>query len=178
MAELTTLARPYAKAAFEVATTDGGLEEWSKMLVTAAAITANDAVKSVLSSPSLDAGKVSQAFIDVCGDELTVKGQNFVKLLAENKRITLLPEISGLFEVLKANQEQSVDVEITTAFEISSDISDKLANALKARLNRDIKLATSVDPTLLGGALIRAGDTVIDSSVRGKLSKLAESMNS
>lgn len=178
MAELTTLARPYAKAAFEVASNDNALGEWSTMLATAAAVTAQDAVSTVLSSPALDAEKVSQVFIDVCGEELNAKGQDLVRLLAENKRITLLPEISGLFEILKANQEQSVDVEITTAFEISSDISEKLANALKARLNREIKLATSVDPALLGGALIRAGDTVIDSSVRGKLSKLAESMNS
>ena len=79
---------------------------------------------------------------------------------------------------LKANQEKSVDVEITTAFEVSSEISDKLAAALKNRLQREIRLATSVDKSLIGGAVIRAGDTVIDSSVRGKLKKLAEAMNS
>jgi F-type H+-transporting ATPase subunit delta len=101
-----------------------------------------------------------------------------VHLLAENKRLVLLPEISLLFENLKANQEKSVDVEITTAFEISSDVSSKLAQALKDRLQREIKLATSVDQSLIGGAIIRAGDNVIDGSVRGKLSKLAESMNS
>ena len=83
-----------------------------------------------------------------------------------------------LFDSLKAIQERSVDVEITTAFEISSDIAQKLANALKQRLQREIKLATSVDSALIGGAVIRAGDTVIDSSVRGKLTKLAESLNS
>jgi F-type H+-transporting ATPase subunit delta len=83
-----------------------------------------------------------------------------------------------LFEGLKANQEKAVDVEITTAFEISSDVSNKLAESLKDRLQREIKLATSVDQSLIGGAIIRAGDNVIDSSVRGKLSKLAELMNS
>jgi F-type H+-transporting ATPase subunit delta len=101
-----------------------------------------------------------------------------VRLLAENKRLVLLPEISALFEGLKANQEKAVDVEITTAFEISSDVSNKLAESLKDRLQREIKLATSVDQSLIGGAIIRAGDNVIDSSVRGKLSKLAELMNS
>jgi F-type H+-transporting ATPase subunit delta len=99
-------------------------------------------------------------------------------LLAENKRLSLLPEISTLFEILKANQEKSIDVEITTAFEISLDVSNKLAQALKIRLQREIKLATRVNQNLIGGAVIRAGDTVIDNSIRGKLSKLAESMNS
>ena len=95
-----------------------------------------------------------------------------------DKRLVLLPDVSALYEILKANQEKSVDVEITTAFEISSDIAQKLADSLKSRLEREIILATKVDQSLLGGAVIRAGDTVIDSSVRGKLTKLAESMNS
>ena len=112
------------------------------------------------------------------GDDLNSKGQNFIRLLAENKRLVLLPEIAALYEILKANQEKSVDVEITTAFEISSDIAEKLANSLRSRLEREINLATKVDQSLLGGAVIRAGDTVIDSSVRGKLTKLAESINS
>ena len=178
MAELTTLARPYAKAAFEVAVADGGLKNWSKMLAVAASVAVNDSVAAVLSSPALAAEQLAQSLIEVCGDELDDKGQNFVRLLAENKRLSLLPEISMLFEVLKANQEKSVDVEITTAFEISSDISNKLAKALKTRLQREIKLATRVNQNLIGGAVIRAGDTVIDNSIRGKLSKLAESMNS
>ena len=155
MAELITLARPYAKAAFETALQDDALDKWSNMIALSA-----------------------QAFIGVCGDELDEKGKNFISLLAENKRLVLLWEISSLFETLKANQEMSVDVEITTAFEISSDVSNKLAQALKDRLKREIILATSVDQSLIGGAIIRAGDNVIDSSVRGKLSKLAESMNS
>jgi F-type H+-transporting ATPase subunit delta len=89
-----------------------------------------------------------------------------------------LPEISTLFEILKADREKSVDVEITTAFEISSDVSKQLAQALKTRLQREINLSTRVNQSLIGGAVIRAGDTVIDNSVRGKLSKLAELMNS
>jgi len=178
MAELTTLARPYAKAAFESALQDSALDNWSSMLRVSAAITAEEAVRTLLINPALSSEQVAQSFIDVCNEELDAKGQNFVRLLAENKRLELLPEISTLFENLKANQERSVDVEITTAFEISSDISDKLAQALKNRLQREINLATSVDEALIGGAIIRAGDTVIDSSVRGKLTKLAESLTS
>jgi len=178
MAELTTLARPYAKAAFQVALEESALDTWSKMLGVTAAVTSHESVRALLINPALSSEQAAQAFIDICGEELNEKGQNFVRLLAENKRIGLLPEVSMLFENLKAIQERSVDVEITTAFEISSDIAQKLADALKQRLQRDINLATSVDSALIGGAVIRAGDTVIDSSVRGKLTKLAESLNS
>ena len=178
MAELVTLARPYAKAAFEVAVADSGLENWSNMLAVVAAVTEGDAVASMLSSPALASGQLAQSLIDVCDEELDNKGQNFVRLLAENKRLTLLPEISTLFEILKADREKSVDVEITTAFEISSDVSKQLAQALKTRLQREINLSTRVNQSLIGGAVIRAGDTVIDNSVRGKLYKLAELMNS
>lgn len=178
MAELITLARPYAKAAFETALSDSALDKWSSMIALSAAVSNEPGVSTILSSPSLSSVQIAEAFIGVCGDELDEKGQNFIRLLAENKRLVLLPEISTLFENLKANQEMSVDVEITTAFEISSDVSNRLAQALKDRLKREIILATNVDQSLIGGAIIRAGDNVIDSSVRGKLSKLAESMNS
>lgn len=178
MAELTTLARPYAKAAFEVAVADKDLAGWSKMLAVAAGVAANDRVAQLLINPALSASQSAQAFIDVCAEELNDKCRNFIRLLAENKRIVLLPQISRLFDHLKAQQEKSVDVEITTAFQISSDITDSLAKALNKRLQREINLSTKVDEGLIGGAVIRAGDTVIDSSVRGKLSKLAESMNS
>ncbi len=178
MAELSTLARPYAKAAFEVARQESDLDSWSSMLGTSAAGAGQESVRAMLTDPSLSTERVAGAFIDILGESVGAKGQNFIRLLAENKRLVLLPEIAGLFDTLKANQEKSVDVEITTAFEVSSEISDKLANALKDRLQREIRLATSVDKTLIGGAVIRAGDTVIDSSVRGKLKKLAEAMNS
>jgi len=178
MAELSTLARPYARAAFEVALRDGSLDHWSSMLGLAAAVANQETIDALLTDPSLSTGRIAQAFNDVCGDALDAKGRNFIHLLAENKRLVLLPEIAELFDILKANQEKSVDVEITTAFEISSEIANKLASALKNRLQREIRLATGVDKSLIGGAVIRAGDTVIDSSVRGKLKKLAEAMNS
>lgn len=178
MAELTTLARPYAKAAFAIALQEKALGDWSGMLQLSAQVAGNEKVSAVLSSPALTSDQVAESFVEVCGDKLDDKGKNFIHLLAENKRLVLLPEIFAMFEVLKANQEKSIDVEITTAFEIGSTVSDQLAQALSARLEREIKLVTSVDQSLVGGAIIRAGDNVIDNSVRGKLSKLAESMNS
>ena len=143
-----------------------------------AAISGQEKVSALLTNPALSAEQAASTIIEVCGDTLDEKSRNFISLLAVNKRLLLLPEVAQLFEVFKANQQKSVDVEITTAFEISSETAESLANALKNRLQREINLSTAVDGGLLGGAVIRAGDTVIDSSIRGKLSKLAESMNS
>jgi F-type H+-transporting ATPase subunit delta len=178
MADLITLARPYARAAFEVAMSERDLPKWSKMLSVAANVSSVDTIRAILSSPTVTAQQLAHTLVELCGDELNQKAKNFVNLLAENKRLALLPEISSLYEGLRANQEKSVDVEITTAFAISSGTADNLAAALKTRLQREVKLASKVDPTLIGGAVIRAGDTVIDNSVRGKLNKLAEAMNS
>ena len=178
MAELTTLARPYAKAAFQSALDDSALDSWSSMLTTAAAVSSEQSVIGLLTDPALSTDSMADAFIELLGDELITKGQNLIRLLAENKRLILLPAISSLFHILKANQEKSIDVEITTAFEVSSETLNNLVQGLKDRLAREINLGTSVDSSLIGGAVVRAGDTVIDSSVRGKLVKLVESMNS
>ena len=105
-------------------------------------------------------------------------GQNLVNVLAENKRIALLPQIFEQFEHLKAELEKAVDVEIISAFAVSDESKQKLTDALKAKLAKDVRVTTVVDETLVGGAIIRAGDMVIDGTVRGKLTKLAEAMNS
>ncbi|NIB39481.1 F0F1 ATP synthase subunit delta [Pseudomaricurvus alkylphenolicus] len=178
MAELTTLARPYAKAAFEFADAAGDLQKWSDMLALAAAVSQQDGMIKALSSPSLTADNKAKAFVEVCGEELNEKAANLVSALAMNGRLALLPEIQALYEQHKAQREQSVDVEVTTAFELSGELQDKLAKALSAKLNREVTLSSSVDKAILGGALVRAGDTVIDGSVRGRLAKLAEAMNS
>ena len=103
--------------------------------------------------------------------------QNFVRLLAGNKRLQLLPEISSLYEALKADRERTVDVTVVSAYALDAAAEAKLAASLKTRLNREIKLSSSVDKSLIGGMVVRAGDFVIDSSVRGKLKKLTETMN-
>lgn len=178
MAETITLARPYAKAAFEVALAAKELDAWSQALNLLAKVAATEPVHLRLLSPSLTAAEQAGTLISVCAEELSPKVHKLVNLLAENKRLPLLGEISELFDAMKASQEMSVDVELSTAFELKQDVVNKLTQALKARLNREIKLQTRVDRHLIGGAVIRAGDTVIDSSVRGKLTKLAEAMNS
>lgn len=177
MAELTTIARPYAKAAFEFARAASDLQGWYQALSLAAGVSAEDKVKSLLSSPSLTAEQKAAAFVEVCGDDLSAEQKNFIAVLSENGRLSLLSEVLALFELYKANQEKSVDVDIRAAYEIAADVEAKLAETLTRKLDRQVSLQTSVDPSLLGGAVIRAGDTVIDGSVRGRLAKLAEAMN-
>jgi F-type H+-transporting ATPase subunit delta len=178
MAELSTLARPYARAAFEYAAAANDLAQWASQLATAAVVAKATNMVKVLSSPSLTSDQQAQQFIAVCGDELNDKAQNFIKVLAENKRLSLLPQISALFEEFKANREKSVEVEVATAFELDAAIQEKLAKALSGKLERDVSLHTVVKQDLLGGVVVRAADIVIDGSVRGRLNKLAEAMNS
>lgn len=177
MSQLTTFARPYARAAFETAIADGSLKGWSASLGLLAALVKDPKVAGYLSDPSRNTGEQAQALIDLCGSELDAKAQNLVVVLAANKRLPLLPEIAALFEALKADYEKTIDVDVISAFELDQGAEQNLVSALKQRLQRDVKLNVSVDRSLIGGLVVRAGDLVIDSSVRGRLNKLAESIN-
>jgi len=178
MAELSTLARPYARAAFEYAQAAGDLAGWEAMLNQAAAVVATEVVNKLIASPSLTSEQVAQQFIELLGEELNDKGQNFVSTLAVNKRLALLPSIAEQFALMKANIEKAVDVEVTSAFDLADDTAVKLETALATNLERQVRLTSITDSSLIGGVVIRAGDTIIDGSVRGRLAKLAEAMNS
>ena len=178
MAELTTLARPYAKAAFAEAVAQSALVQWSDMLSMAAQFATDDALAKVLVHPALTAEQQATALTDLCGDKLNQAGKNFLLILADNKRLTLLPEIVEAFEELKAAQEHAVDVTVTSAFALTEAQQETLSQALKNKLQCEVRLSSDVDQELVGGAIIRAGDLVIDGSVRGKLAKLAEAMDS
>ena len=178
MAELTTLARPYAKAAFAEAVEHNALVEWSDMLSVAAQFAADDELAKILVHPALTAQQQATALTDLCGDKLNQAGKNFLMILSENKRLTLLPEIVEAFEELKAAQEHAVDVNVTSAFALTDAQQETLSLALKNKLQCDVRLTSEVDQALVGGVIIRAGDLVIDGSVRGKLAKLAEAMDS
>lgn len=177
MAELVTLARPYGRAAFEFANKDGSLKLWSEALASASAITQDAKVKGFLASPSLTAKQKSDAIVGVLGDISNPHFANFIESLAENRRLMLLPEIFILFSAMKAKHEKSIDVSVTSAYAIGKQLEDKLTAALTKSLEREVKLSTEIDKSLLGGAIIRAGDTVIDGSLKGRLSQLAETMN-
>jgi F-type H+-transporting ATPase subunit delta len=178
MAELTTLARPYAKAVFAAAKENNALDAWSADLETLAAFVADAELQKVLVHPSLSAAQQANALTDVCGDQLNDAAKNLVAVLAENKRLALLPEISVLFAELKAQMNNTVDVVVTSAQEMTDAQQEKLAQALKAKLQCEVRMTANVDEALIGGAIIRAGDLVIDGSLTGKLSKLAEAMKS
>jgi len=177
MSQLTTLARPYARAAFETAEAAGQLADWSKGLGVIAALMQQERVAVFLRQPSLSWEQQSKTLLDLAGDAVDGKLQNFIRLLASNKRLSLLPEVVELFEALKAERERSIDVDVISAFAIGDAEAQALADALKTRLQREVKLSTSVDQSLIGGLIVRAGDLVIDGSVRGKLNKLSETMN-
>lgn len=176
MAEALTLARPYARAAFEVAEAAQALDTWSVALQTAAVVVRDPRVAGLLGSPALPGERLATLIVEVIGSAPAGVGR-LVHELVRNKRLALLPEISTQFDVLRAERQKTVAVEIATAFEIPEALLTSLVLALKRRLQREISVSTTIDTTLIGGAVIRAGDTVIDASVRGRLSKLAEALN-
>lgn len=178
MAELTTLARPYAKAAFEDAKAQNALEQWSTMLQWAGAVVSDTQVMIALDKPRLTAEQKASIVINICEEKLNEHGKNFVRILSENKRLSLLPEIACLFEQLKAEQERTLDVEVVSARALDAQQTSTLSESLRKRFDRKIELNCVVDEKLLGGIIIRAGDTVIDGSVRGKLARLSDAINS
>jgi F-type H+-transporting ATPase subunit delta len=178
MAELSTLARPYAKAAFNAALDSSQLDHWSAQLATLAAISQHETVERLIVNPELSAADKSITLKQLIGEPLNAGGSNLVDVLAENRRLGLLAEISEQFEVLKAEQEKTADVLVTSAFSLSDSQQKMLVEKMTAKLSREVQVTVEIDESLLGGVVIRSGDMVIDGSVRGKLAKLAEAMNS
>lgn len=176
-AELTTIARPYAKAAFAFALDqDQGLTHWSTMLDILAAAMAEGVVREKLDDPRLTTEAGARVLSAMFESEMDEKARNFLVVLAEFGRLELLPNISELFELLKAEHERTINVEVTSAFEVTSEETEKLSDALHAKLQREVNLTTHVDESLLGGVVIKAEDSVIDGSVRGKLRKLSQAL--
>jgi F-type H+-transporting ATPase subunit delta len=184
VADNNTIARPYAEAAFEVARDARDLAGWSAALDTARELLADGQVVAFLGNPSLtdeqrlvflgglfeSAGTKKSVF---AGD---AKGANFLRLLLEYGRVDVLPEIAEHFDALKAEVENTVDVVVTTAVALGDDQKRAIVRALKARLGRDVRIETEIDETLIGGAVIRAGDVVIDGSLRSRLTSLSNAL--
>ena len=173
MAERATIARPYAKAAFEYAREANAFAAWSQGLETAAQIVADPSVAPLTKSPQWPLANLVSLITDVAGAKLDAGMQNFVRVLAENHRLLLLPEIAVHYEELRAAVENTLDVEVISAVTLSDAQADKLKQALSTRLKRTVRMQNSVDSTLLGGAVVRAGDLVIDGSLKGRLERLA-----
>lgn len=176
-AELSTVARPYARAAFSFALDqDGGLAHWSRMLQLLSAAVNESIVQAALDDPLLTMDDKMSFLFDLMGDDLSDQGRNFIGVLAEYDRLALIATVAEQFEVLKANHEKTLDVSVTSAYEVSEDDQQRLSDALSGKLQRDINMETDVDESLIGGVLIRAEDTVIDDTVRGRLTRLAQAL--
>lgn len=177
MSELTTVARPYAKAAFDVAVEQKALDKWSTMLSFAAEVAMNDTVATLLASGE-SPERIADLFIQVCGDEVDEYGQNLLKVMAENGRLAALPEVQALYVQLVTEHQKQADVYVTSATELTDAQIKQVTEAMTKRLARDVRLHCDVDSALVGGMVIKVDDLVIDNTVRGKLERMAEALQS
>lgn len=172
MASSSTIAIPYARAVFEIAQSEASLDKWSEQLSGLAEIAANADMEQVLGNPSVTRAQVAELVIDIADGLLGGKAINLVKVLADNERIAVLPEISKRFDELKTDAENKIEAEVVSAMPLNAEQRKNIQDGLKRRFGKNIELSEKEDPSLIGGAVIRAGDLVIDGSVKGKLAKL------
>jgi len=176
MAELATIARPYAEAVFELAKQESKLPEWSEALAFAAAVARDDRMKAMLSSPRVSHEQKLGLLFSTAGSGMAETGKNLLRLLLRNGRAELLPEISRLYEELKERDEGVVEASVASAFPLTDDQLNALVAKLEGRFKRKIVARAAVAPELIGGAVIRVGDEVLDGSVRGKLEAMAAAL--
>ena len=177
MSEFVTVARPYAKAAFDFAVEHNSVERWQDMLAFAAEVTKNDQMAELLSG-ALAPETLSEAFIAICGEQLDENGQNLIKVMAENNRLKVLPDVLEQFIHLRAASEAIAEVEVISANQLSDEQLARIVSAMEKRLSRKVKLNCIIDNSVMAGINIRAGDMVIDGSVRGRLERLADVLQS
>ena len=176
MAETGELARPYAVAAFKQADEEGRLGEWAEMLELLGAVARDATVSGLIANPRVDRARLVELFIEVCGDRLSDTGRNFVKVVGEYGRFALLPDISERFTEERAAREGRNQVHVTSAFKLSKAQRANIAAAMEKRLGTKVTLDCAVDDSLIGGVVIRAGDLVIDASLRGRLEQLSQTL--
>ncbi|ELZ9929601.1 F0F1 ATP synthase subunit delta [Cronobacter malonaticus] len=177
MSEFVTVARPYAKAAFDFAVEHQSLDRWQDMLAFAAEVAKNEQMAELLSG-ALAPATLAESFIAICGDQLDANGQNLIRVMAENGRLKVLPDVLEQFIQLRAALEATVEVEVTSASALSDEQLAKISAAMEKRLSRKVKLNCKIDKSVMAGVIIRSGDTVIDGSVRGRLERLADVLQS
>ena len=176
MAELSTLARPYAKAVFELARDEKKLAEWSALLAGLAGAVRDKTVAAAIGHPAIGHGQLAEVLIQVMGSTVTEQAKNLLRLLSEYDRLKLAPMLAEQFETLRAEHERRVDVQIVSAVPVDAAQQKALVDAVKKKLDRDVNVEWKTDPTLIAGAQIRAGDTVIDGSISGELARLRQAL--
>ena len=177
MSSLTTLARPYAKAAFELAHGDDNLAGWDDMLSAAAAVTAEERMATWLQSPHSTADKAVEIIMEAMGGDVDPRFQSYLGVLADNGRLSLCTEISRMFGELRQEAEKRLIVRVVSAIALQDPETERMQTALTKRFDREITLNIEVDPDVLGGAIVYAGDQVIDGSLLGRLNRLEMSLN-
>lgn len=177
MAEKTTIARPYAQAMFASAKEKGNTDKVGEALQIAAVAVTDPALAAMIGNPDVADDKIIALLTDLCGDRAGKELENFFRLLAEYDRLTFLPEISSLFDGYRAEEESTVEAEIISAIELNDAQKSDIVSGLKKRLGREVNLRCSVDESLIGGAIIRAGDLVIDGSITSQLNKLGHALS-
>ncbi|OZN48837.1 F0F1 ATP synthase subunit delta [Gallibacterium anatis] len=175
MSEFTTVARPYAKAAFDFAIEHDQLAQWQTMLGFAAAVVTDDRMQNLLVS-DLSANKIADIVIKICGDQLDKYGENFIRIMAENKRLQVLPAVLAQFKEYVDGYKSITEVYVTSAFPLSDKQQKNIIAAMEKRLARKVKLNCNVDSTLIAGAVIRTDEFVIDGSSRGQIARLANEL--
>ena len=176
MAEASTLARPYAKAVFELARDEGKLAEWSALLSGLAGAVRDKSVAAAIGHPAVGRGQLAEVLIQVMGGKVSEHARNLLRLLSEYDRLRLAPLLAEQFEALRAEHEKRVDVQIVSAAPVDAAQQKALVDAVKKKLNRDVNVEWKTDPSLIAGAQIRAGDTVIDGSISGELARLRQAL--
>lgn len=177
MASYETLARPYAKAIFQVASaSQEELSQWSDALGVLEGVCAEDKIRSLLSWPLFSPAQKADQLIELTDQKNNPQVCNFLHLLAQNKRLLVIPSIRQIFEALKAQSETRIQVRVTSAFELDQEQRDGLAAALKKRFGQTVEMEERIDKSLLGGLIIHAGDIAIDGSLRGRLEQLAKEL--
>ncbi len=174
MAELSTLARPYAEAAYKRAKQTNSVNDWSDVLRFLSTVAQDRELLAIVGNPRVSKEKVTQLLLDICQDHIIDEGKNLLKLLIENGKLILLPIISKLYEQLKAEDEGYVNVDLYSAYSLSKAEQSKYTAMLEKQLNKKVNAVVSVDKSLIGGILAKAGDKVIDGSIRGQIHQLAK----
>jgi len=173
MADYTTVARPYARAVYQQAIETSSIDGWNDVLALMAAVVNDADMCSLLDDPEISNEQQAVLMLKVIGDKLDAQQQNLIKLMAENGRLKALPEVSEQFEIYRAEAEGKVDAEVRSAFPLSSEQEESITNTLKAKLGREVTITTTIDESLIGGVIIKAGDTIIDGSMKSQLESLA-----
>ena len=177
MSELTTVARPYARAAFEFAVSNNNIEAWSTMLFFASEVAQDATMASILTCDKAPQ-ELAKLFLGICDDQLNENGQNFIKILAENGRLSVLPRVAQLFAELENEHKKEINADVVSAYVFSKKQQTELSKSLEKRLARKVNLNCSIDKSLITGMVITAGDLVIDSTASSQLSRLSHTLQS